>query len=254
MAGTGAATRALILLCCVSLTTACEARSPSLSLEARTVIRAEPGQFCSLFVDDPAPPEERHARISRLLAYLDHVRTSLPDIDASYLDLRGASGATLTATGPCNGKNESLEKARAQASAMGFRASAAFAPEVQALSGGGGAPSRLSEAVQRLNGPRASLASCTMAIRLSPSSSADADARFNATIANARDEYGFPLLFSAQKDSIFYASLYRQCDDLESAFELLKAISATDPAHGIKMLGYVRANEDDLRKVYGSVF
>lgn len=248
-----AAVKTLLVLG-MAVAAACGDHSSSPPLEARTVVRAAPGQFCSVFVNDPAPVGDRHARISRLLSYLDHVRTSSPDIDASYLDLKGASGATLTATGPCAGENASLKQAKAQASAMGFTASAPFTPAVQAFSVGGGAAPRLSEVVQRLNGSNASLASCTMAIRLSPSSSAVADARFNASLAKARDEYGFPLLFSAQKDSIFYASLYRQCGDLEPAFELLNAISAADPAHGIKMLGYERANEDDLKKIYGSLY
>jgi hypothetical protein len=223
-------------------------------MEARRIVRAEPGQYCSVFVHDPAPAEEKQARIPRLLSYLDRVRTSLPGIDATYLDLRGAAGATLTATGSCAGKNDSLENAKAQASAMGFRASAAFTPDVQALLAGGGAAPRLSEAVQRLNGPQSSLASCTMAIRLSPSASAESDAGFQATLAKARDDYGFPLLFSAQKDNILYASLYRQCDDLASAFAFLKSISAADPAHGVKMLRYEPANEEDLKKIYGLVF
>lgn len=254
MAETNRASRVFALLYCVAVTTACEARSSQLQLEARTAILAEPSELCSVFVGNTIPTEAKEARTRRLISYVDRVNPIHSNLMVTYFDVSNASGLTLSVPGTCAVGSEVLGKVREHAAAMGLRASAAFMPKVQVLSDTGAESVHLTDIVRRLDGRNTSLAKCTMAVRLSPSESAEADARFNTALSKARDGYGFPLLFSAQKDDVMYVSLYRQCEDLDSAFLVLKSIITKDSANEIKMLSFVQAKDNDLKAIYGSVF
>lgn len=240
----------IYLLACIS------APAPgATSQDERTVFASTGSRLCSLTLRRShdgwrLDPDS----LGEMLDIVDHVRErnpDIPDIRATYLDLKSSSSLTMTSDGDCKDSPKWVEDVRSEARTMQLEVSSPFLPRIVSIEPG---RPTLTAALKSLAGPEANIEDCSIAMRQNPSADAEADRSFTHALMKARDVYGIPILFSAQQGNVLYLTVYRGCDQMEHVYEALRLALARTPGQHARLVSFTSVSRDDLREAYEPVF
>ena len=232
---------------------ACSPAPGATSQEERTVFASTGGRLCSLTLRRSHDGRRWDPdSLGEMLDIVDHVRgrnPDIPDIRATYLDLKSSSSLTITSAGDCEDSPKWVEDVRSEARTMQLEVSSPFLPRMVSSES-----ATVTAALKSLAGPEASIEDCSIAMRLNPSADAEADRSFTQALMKARDVYGIPILFSSQQDNVMYLTVHRGCDQKERVYEALRLSLARTPGQHARLVSFTSVSRDALREAYGAVF
>jgi hypothetical protein len=188
--------------------------------------------------------------IALLIAYIESAKARVPDLLVTFVDLSAGRSATITRVGPCSTDGEWENAIQLEAERRGYSASEKFSPSVVVFPTGG---ENLTAALKSINGDQANLEGCSVAIRLSPSTSANADRALHEAVGDARDSYGLPILFWIQQDLTLLVTMYQQCSERRGLVVALQQIINMKIGNSVQFLSVSNVTAASLRRAYGPI-
>lgn len=213
---------------------------------AHLVIGQDVGELCSTvgrFVRAPA-------NSAPVISLVDDIRAIVPSAFASHVDFGAFASVTISIPVRCSEVGADTRSALARmGGARGISWSDWFVPQ-RAGAGGDRAPAGLRATLVHLNGRKNTLEQCSIAMSVTEHARSPKPDLFELILADARDVYGLPILFTANKDKETFVSFYRSCDQIQNMFSTIQFLENRNTEMRVKTFRGV--STDDL-VVYGSV-
>lgn len=238
----------------ITVVCSCSATNGHADRLASTVFAAEAGQYCSVSVSWLEAPSSSYAKIENLITFITEARTANPNLFATYIDFESERSVTLSSPGSCDESGATiLETVKRVHDDDRIRLFGPFSPKVVTPPKRDAAVTSLTEALKSVGPKGQSVQSCSIALRVSPSVSAEDDRDLNYRIGMARDFYGLYILFSSQENDKIYLTFFQQCEHKMSMANAIIALTRLFTPTKVRILSIEEVNRGELKRAYGSV-